>query len=200
MSRGTMPDHSQPHLNAAAPQPLRALLDGIDRLGRLDGWLGAVCLTSMTLLILAEVLVRLLSRFIPWMPGHIPVAWEYGSYLMAASFTFGAAMTLRAGGHIRVNLLLAHVSPGVRRLIEIFAALAGLIFTSFLAYSMVRFSLGSLARGATAISSNTPVWIPQMVLAFGISLLACQFLARFIQALLGFPLEDLTLRPSAGME
>ena len=34
---------------------------------------------------------------------------------MAATFTFGAAMTLRAGGHIRVTLVLARVSPATRR-------------------------------------------------------------------------------------
>lgn len=30
-------------LNAAAPAPLRILLDGIDRLGRLDGWTVSSC-------------------------------------------------------------------------------------------------------------------------------------------------------------
>ncbi len=35
-------------LNAAAPAPLRILLDAIDRLGRLDGWIGAGCLLTLT--------------------------------------------------------------------------------------------------------------------------------------------------------
>ena len=60
-------------------------------LGRLDGWLGAVCLVALTCLMLAEVLVRALSDIFPWVPADIPVAWEYSSYLMAAAFTFGAA-------------------------------------------------------------------------------------------------------------
>ena len=37
-------------------------------------------------------------------------------------------------------------------------------------------------RGQTSISSDTPVWIPQAVVTFGMVLLALQFLARFIQA------------------
>ena len=98
-------------LNAAAPAPLRLLLDGIERLGRLDGWIGAACLVTLTLLMLAEITVRALSNFIPWVPADIPVAWEYSSYLMAACFTFGAAMTLRAGGHIRVTLVLGRLAP-----------------------------------------------------------------------------------------
>ena len=103
-------------LNAAAPAPLRLLLDGIERLGRLDGWIGAACLVTLTLLMLAEITVRALSNFIPWVPADIPVAWEYSSYLMAACFTFGAAMTLRAGGHIRVTLVLGRLDPAARRL------------------------------------------------------------------------------------
>src|SRR4029078_9096962 len=91
---------------------------------RLDGWLGAGCLVTLTGLMLAEVAVRALSNVFPWVPADIPVPWEYSSYLMAATFTFGAAMTLRAGGHIRVTLVLARVSPATRRWLE--TVLAGL--------------------------------------------------------------------------
>ena len=101
-------------LNAAAPAPLRLLLDAIEKLGRLDGWIGAACLVTLTLLMLAEITVRALSNFIPWVPADIPIAWEYSSYLMAACFTFGAAMTLRAGGHIRVTLLVKNAPPPLR--------------------------------------------------------------------------------------
>ena len=49
-------------LNAAAPAPLRLLLDAIEKLGRLDGWIGAACLVTLTLLMLAEITVRALSN------------------------------------------------------------------------------------------------------------------------------------------
>jgi TRAP-type C4-dicarboxylate transport system permease small subunit len=55
---------------------------------------------------------------------------------------------------------------------------------------MVRFSWSAFERGQTSISSDTPLWLPEAVIAFGMVLLALQFLARFIQALLGLPLED----------
>ena len=67
-------------LNAAAPAPLRFLLDAIEKLGRLDGWIGAACLVALTLLMLAEITVRALSNFFPWVPADIPVAWESVSY------------------------------------------------------------------------------------------------------------------------
>src|SRR4051812_842620 len=181
---------SQASLNASAPAPLRLLLDGIERLGRLDGWIGAACLVALTLLMLAEVTVRALSNFIPWVPADIPVAWEYSSYLMAACFTFGAAMTLRAGAHIRVTLILAKLSPPGKRILEIVASLIATLFVGFLATAMARFAWTAFDRGQTSISSGTMLWIPESVIAFGMILLALQFLARFIQALYGLPLED----------
>lgn len=187
-------------LNASAPRILRITLDGLDRLSRLDGWLGALCLAALTALILAEVTLRALSRVMPFLPAHIPVAWEWGSYLMAATFTFGAAMTLRAGGHIRVNLLLANAPPGLRRLLEIGSALVGFLFMTFLTWAMIRFTYGSYDRGTTSISSNTPVWIPQAVVCIGMGLLAAQFLARLIQASLGLPLEDHRLKTAGTAE
>jgi TRAP-type C4-dicarboxylate transport system permease small subunit len=180
----------QTSLNTAAPAPVRLLLDAIERLGRLDGWIGAACLVTLTLLMLAEITVRAMSNFFPWVPADIPVAWEYSSYMMAACFTFGAAMTLRAGGHIRVTLVLGRLQPPARRLLEIAASLVATCFVGFLGLAMARFAWSAYERGQTSISSDTMLWIPEAVIAFGMVLLALQFLARTIQAVLGLPLED----------
>src|SRR4051812_9210794 len=182
--------HGGPNPIAAAPTLLRPLLNGIDTLSRLDGWLGVGCLVTLTALMLAEVIVRALSNVIEWMPADIPVAWEYSSYLMAACFTFGAAMTLRAGGHIRVTLVLGRLQPPARRILEIFASLGATVFVGFLATAMARFAWSAFERGQTSISSHTMLWIPEAVVAFGMVLHGPQFLARFIQASLGLPGED----------
>ncbi|POR47769.1 TRAP transporter small permease subunit [Bosea psychrotolerans] len=181
----------------AVPAALRALLDAIDRLSRLDGWIGGGCLLALTLLMLCEIGTRFLSNFLPFFPASIPVAWEYSSYLMAASFTFGAAMTLRAGGHVRVTLLIGKAPPALRRPLEALAALLGFAFMSFLTYAMVRFAWGSFSRGQTSVSSDTPIWFPQAVVTFGMLLLTLQYLARVIQAGLGLPLEDHSMKAAS---
>ena len=186
--------------NAAAPPLMRSLLDGIDVLSRLDGWLGAGCLVTLTALMLAEVVLRALSNVFPWVPADIPVAWEYSSYLMAATFTFGAAMTLRAGGHIRVTLVLARVSPATRRRMETVLAVLGVGFCGYLAWAMAYFTWRSFESGQTSVSSGTLMWIPQIFVTFGIVLLTVQFVARFFQAALGLPLEDLNMRAGAVAE
>ena len=189
-----------PNPNAGAPPLLRAILDGIDVLGRLDGWMGAACLVALTCLMLGEVLVRALSDIFPWVPADIPVAWEYGSYLMAAAFTFGAAMTLRAGGHIRVTLVLARIGPKARRWLETLLAALGVAFSGYLAVAMVNFTWRSFVSEQVSISSATPLWIPQSLVTFGICLLVMQFIARFFQALFGLPLEDLNMRAGSVAE
>jgi TRAP-type C4-dicarboxylate transport system permease small subunit len=192
--------HGQGSPNAGAPPLLRPLLDGIDALSRLDGWMGAGCLVSLTALMLAEVLLRALSNVFPWVPADIPVAWEYSSYLMAATFTFGAAMTLRAGGHIRVTLVLARVSPATRRWMETVLAVLGVGFCGYLAWAMAYFTWRSFESGQTSVSSGTLMWIPQIFVTFGVVLLTVQFVARFFQAALGLPLEDLSMRAGAVAE
>ena len=177
-------------LNAAAPGRCGCCLTASNGLrASMAGSARPVSIT-LTLLMLAEITVRALSNFISWVPADIPVAWEYSSYLMAACFTFGAAMTLRAGGHIRVTLVLGRLQPPARRLLEIAASLVATVFVGFLAIAMARFAWTAFRAGQTSISSGTLLWIPESVIAFGMVLLALQFLARFIQALLGLPLED----------
>ncbi|WP_407154953.1 TRAP transporter small permease subunit [Bradyrhizobium sp. STM 3557] len=183
-------------LNAAAPVPIRFLLDAIDRLGRLDGWIGGGCLLALTFLMLAEVATRALSNVLPFFPPDISIAWEYSSYLMAASFTFGAAMTLRVGGHIRVVLLLKNVPAPLQRGLEVLAALAGFVFMAFLTSAMAKFAWSSFVRGQVSTGSDTPLWFPQAVVTFGMLLLTLQFLARAIQGVLGLPLEDHSMKAS----
>jgi TRAP-type C4-dicarboxylate transport system permease small subunit len=179
--------HGSP--NAGAPPLLRPLLDGIDRLSRLDGWLGAGCLVTLTALMLAEVLVRALSNVFPWVPADIPVAWEYSSYLMAATFTFGAAMTLRCGGHVRVRIVIGRLSEGPKRAVEIAVSLIAACFTLYFTWALLDFTLRSYGLGEKSIASDTPLWIPQAIVTFGVLLMSLQFVARTARALLGLPLE-----------
>ncbi len=176
------------------------LLANIDALGRFGGSVAALALAALTLLILAEISVRLLSGYFQGMPAGVPMAWEYSSYLMGTAFMAGAAMALRAGSHIRVSILLAQLPPFGQRILEVVASAVGVCLTSFLAYSLALFTWGSFTRGQTSISSDTPVWIPEAAITLGAFLLALQMLARLLQALWGLPVEDPSLRVSVEHE
>ena len=162
----------------------------IDGLTRLDGWLGALCLVLLCCLMIVGIVIRTLSTIVPWLPKDIPIAWEYSSYLMAVTFTFGAALTLRAGGHIRVRLLLANASLPVATALEAISAAAGLAFAAFFSVAMTRFSYRAFIADERSLASSTPLWIPQAFIAFGAVLLALQLLARLASLCLGQPVED----------
>ena len=179
---------------------VRGFLNGIDSLGRLDGWIGAGCLLALTCLMLSEIVVRAASNFLGIGPGTVPNAWEYSSYLMAAAFTFGAAMTLRGGGHIRVTLLLNNAGPGLALVIEVISSIMAFLAMGFLSVAMVMFTLSSFERGQVSISSGTVVWPPMALVTFGMALLSLQFLGRAIRAVYGLPLEDATMRASNPIE
>lgn len=168
----------------------KATLFAIDYIAKLDGWLGALCLLLLCLLMITGIVVRSLSNVVSWLPRDIPIAWEYSSYLMAVTFTFGAALTLRAGGHIRVRVLLANASPKFARLLEYISAAAGFGFATFFSIAMTHFAYRSFLIDERSLASNTPLWIPKAFVAFGAVLLALQLLARLGQLCLGEPVEN----------
>jgi TRAP-type C4-dicarboxylate transport system permease small subunit len=170
---------------ASLPLALRM----IDVLTRLDGWLGALCLALLTLLMIAGIVVRAFSQFISWLPRDLPMSWEYSSYLMAATFTFGAAMALRVGTHVRVRLLTSWLPARGVRLLEGVLAIAAAGFTAYFALALARFTASTYLIGETSVESDTPLWIPQAAITFGVILLCCQFIARAARCLLGLPLE-----------
>lgn len=173
-----------------ARETVKKALVVIDRLAKLDGWLGALCLVLLCLLMIAGIVVRTLSTVVNWLPKDIPIAWEYSSYLMAVTFTFGAALTLRAGGHIRVRILLANASPSVVRVLEGVSAAAGVGLATFFSVAMIHFAYRSFVTDERSLASSTPLWIPQSLVAFGAVLLALQLLARLGQVCIGEPVEN----------
>lgn len=185
---GINPPPNDP-VRANAPGWIISLLSIIDKLGFAGGILAALCLAGLTGIILLEIVVRLLSNVVAGMPSGVPGAWENSAFLMGIAFMSGAAMTLRAGAHIRVSVLLAQVPPAAKRVLEIIACLLGLWLTSFLAWSLGWFTWASYSRGQTSISSDTPLWIPEAAITFGAIVLALQMFARLLQTIYRLPVE-----------
>lgn len=160
-----------------------------DLLSRVGGWVAAGCIVGLTGLVLTEIVVAFLARFISAMPSGIGIGWEYSAYLMGASFLLGSGLTLRAGLQLRVEILLR---AGQRRFaagLEIVSAAIGSAVCVFLAVSLIRMTLRTWGYGELSQDSFTPLWIPQAVLALGATILALQMVARLLAALLGLSLE-----------
>lgn len=98
---------------------------------------------------------------------------EISGYIMALAVTWGFAYTLRTDGHVRIDVLLPHLPPRLRRGVDFIA----LVSTGFLAclfawkvWTLVLDSWQSDMRSSTYLL--TPMWIPQGILGIGFSFLA----------------------------
>lgn len=153
-----------------------AFLRYIDRLSIWAAALAAACLLSMAILMMGEVVAR--SAFAQ----SLVFSWEFSGYLMGAAFLFGAGYTLRSGGHVRVSLLAEHVPSGVARALDYFSTLVGVAVTAYILYALCDLTYSSFTRDIVSFTpTQTPLIIPQGVLAVGALLLFLQMLARLIR-------------------
>lgn len=177
------------------PGPVLGRFIGLgDKLALWGGYVAILCLIIMAGLMLAQVVVAFLSKVFPSVRGDISVAWEYGSYLMGTMFLMASAVTLRAGRHIRLGVVIQNSSPRVLRWLEIFCALVSVLFTLYLTWALAFGAERAWRMNTTSISSQTPIWIPLAVFSLGTALLSLQFLIRLISALCRFDLTNDALK------
>jgi len=170
-----------------------AFRNAADAIAVAAGHAAVLCLAALVALVSAEIVLALLNKFFKSLPPGIGIAWEYSSYLMGIAFLLGSGLTLRAGMHIRVELLLRAGNGRYARLLEIVSAFIGTGFSGLLAWSLLRFTLQSYGSAQVSGDSLTPLWIPQTALTLGAAVLFLQMLLRLAAAFLDEPLEDKTL-------
>lgn len=164
-----------------------------DALAIWSAYAAALCLAALVALVTAEIALALASKLFKGLPPGIGIAWEYSSYLMGIAFMLGSGLTLRAGMHIRVEMLVRSNEGRQARFYEVISAFIGVAFTGLLAWSLFRFTVQSFSSGQVSGDSLTPLWIPQAALTVGCTVLFLQMLLRLVSALLNEPLEDKTL-------
>jgi TRAP-type C4-dicarboxylate transport system permease small subunit len=151
----------------------------LDTLYDAAGYLAAFFLAGTLAMVLLGIAGRLLNF-------HVPGTDSYAGYCMAASGFLALAHTLKRGEHIRVSLVLEHVSAGTRRLLERVAlAIATLLATLFSFYS-IRLAFQSWQFNDVSTGNDaTPLWIPQLAMAAGMSILAIAFVDELVLELQG---------------
>jgi TRAP-type C4-dicarboxylate transport system permease small subunit len=111
----------------------------LDRLYLVAGWLAAVCLVVIALMVGVQLLGRIadgMMRLAGFRPYGLLVEGlaEIAGYLLAASSLLALATTLKAGAHIRVTMLLGALGPLARWLFELGAFATALAFTAYMAW------------------------------------------------------------------
>jgi len=163
----------------------------LNRLYTTSGWLAAVFIALICLLVVAQVMLNLIDRISTATTGSaigltIPSYADFTGFFLAAASFLALAYTLREGDHIRVTLVLGHLPEKMRRLAEIWClGVAGGITVYFSYYTALltweSWSYNDLSAGLIAV----PIWIPQCGMLLGLLVLAVALIDEFILVLLG---------------
>jgi len=114
---------------------------------------------------LTMVLLGISSRLLNW---FVPGTDAYAGYCMAAAGFLALAHTFRRGEHIRVTLILEHVGATARRGLELWSLAAGSVLAALFAFYSARLAFVSWDFNDISTGNDaTPLWIPQLAMAFG---------------------------------
>jgi TRAP-type mannitol/chloroaromatic compound transport system permease small subunit len=159
---------------------LNALADRIDRLnmavGRAVAWLALVVVLLEFTLVVARYVFSLGSIWVT----------ETVIYAHATLFMLAAAWTLKAGGHVRVDVFYAEASPRAKAIVDLVGSLLLLLpFTAVLIWLSVPYAARSweiLERSQE--SSGLPlVFVLKTLIPLFAALMALQGLAQAIRAI-----------------
>jgi TRAP-type C4-dicarboxylate transport system permease small subunit len=152
---------------------------GLDRLHAAGAVAAGVLLVLVAVLTLVPIAARLLG-----LPAH---SWdEVATFCMAGAAFMGLACTWRAGGHVRMELLVTRLTGVRRRAMEVAALLVALAACGFfswhaLAFAWLSYTLNDVSQGLLPI----PLWIPQSAMVLGLLLLSLAVAESLVDALAG---------------
>lgn len=167
---------------------MRGLLDRLYAAGFV---LAAMALVAIALLVLVQVLGRVIDKTMLAL-GQDPLGIaitslsELGGYLFVGAVFLALAGTLRAGGHVRVTLLIHSVPAGVARGLSAASLVLALGLCGFALYSAGVQAWDSWAFNAVSFGmAKFPLWVPQAVMVLGLALLFVALLDELITLLRG---------------
>lgn len=119
------------------------------------------------------------------------VSDEMGGYALALGGSWAFAYTLRAGGHVRVDVLLPHLPGRVQAVLDAAAMAIMAVFAATVALALWKLVGASYAIQATGHSIiGTPQWMPQAMMASGYTMLALVAASSLLAQLLSARAPD----------
>ncbi len=163
----------------------------LDFLYRASGALAALCLIGICLIVVAQIAGRLIDGAAAWLLGVrfgliVPSAAEFSGFLLAGASFLALAYTLRAGGHIRVTLLIRRLPGRARRRVELACLAFAALLSGYFAWNMTLLVVDSWQFGEVSYGMiPVPLWIPQSAVAFGLIVLTIALLDETLAVLAG---------------
>jgi TRAP-type C4-dicarboxylate transport system permease small subunit len=102
---------------------------------------------------------------------------EVASFLQVLLIFGGAAFTFRTGGHVRVDLLTAHVRPAVRAWLRAVTLLLGIVLLAIVIWVTTQSAVTAHGYGRVSAVMLYPLWLPMACIPAGLALMALAMLA-----------------------
>ncbi len=148
-------------------------------LKRLDEWLIAILLASMTLITFAQVVLRyVFNSGFTW-------AQELTSILFACMIFIGISYGVRVGAHIGVDALIKLFTPKVRRIVSIVAVLFCMLYAGMVIYGSFQYVMKMRKVGIELEDLPIQIWVVRAILPIGFTLLVLRFLPVLINLIRG---------------
>jgi TRAP-type mannitol/chloroaromatic compound transport system permease small subunit len=110
---------------------------------------------------------------------------EIGGYALAFGGSVGLAYTLRAQGHVRIDIIFSFLSPRARPWFDAVAMATMAVFAAVVGYYMYEMVVLSKQIGATGHSLiGMPQWIIQSMVLLGYGMLCFTAITGFIASVL----------------
>lgn len=157
---------------------MRIFYNFVNRLSLWGAYLSAILLISLVALILTEIFIRYFFDM------STLIADEYSGYLYLSAIFLGLSYTFKEGAHIRINILTSRMSKRSNRFIDIFAGIITIIVLVFALYRSILYTFDSYEMEMLSEAvSETPIYLTQLVMPFGISLFILSVLVFVMQGL-----------------
>lgn len=163
----------------------RRTLAAIDGLTEVGGYLGALSLLGILILIMAQIITRNIFSY------SIHFSWDLSGYLMGTCFLLACGSAMRGGSHVRVTAMLEVLHHGLARKVEFLSCVVGLVISIYLTWALVEMAWLSAIQGTTAATSfRVGLVYPQSALASGAFILTLQCVGQFLRLLRGESISE----------
>lgn len=159
-------------------------MKGLEFMAKACGVIAALFMCLIAIIVTGQIVVRFFG-------GIIPSSDDFAAWAMASSVFFALPYAMLRGDHIRVTLLLQMMPDRFHKAYEIVATTLALLLSAWCAKHAIYFvyesyAYNEISPGMVAL----PMWIPQVGMPIGLSMLTLMLGRRLIKCLLNQELEE----------
>lgn len=152
-------------------EAMRGLERALDRIFLGTGYLAGALFMGLAFFVTYDVLARKWGDVVGLPTTR--VTDEISGYILVLAATWGFAYTLRADAHVRIDVLLPYMPRWMRASVDFLALVVMGIFACLFSWRIWILVADSWETGIKSSTYMlTPLWVPQVILGVGFSLLA----------------------------